>query len=129
MANLSAFIMAVMDAQGVQNNELREELGDLIIVCFLLFTIAAVLFFLIDFGKGLYRACKEMKRRGRKKGVLMCIQLLAIPFESGGMTFGDLNSNRLDKLMKTMDEDKKSTGKVAPNQPKENVKSFNKMES
>jgi len=39
---------------------------------------------------------------------------LALPFESGGMTFGDLTAKRLDKMVEQMEQQKEKRKSVHP---------------
>mmetsp|Transcript_20369 Transcript_20369/g.17667 ORF Transcript_20369/g.17667 Transcript_20369/m.17667 type:complete len:283 (+) Transcript_20369:344-1192(+) len=73
VANTGMFAMAIMDKCDIEGEGTRENIGNMIILLFLLFTLASLVFMCIDICKGIYVAYKTIKREGRKKGCMLFV--------------------------------------------------------
>eukprot|EP00330_Aristerostoma_sp_ATCC50986_P003003 CAMPEP_0114588270 /NCGR_PEP_ID=MMETSP0125-20121206/11014_1 /TAXON_ID=485358 ORGANISM="Aristerostoma sp., Strain ATCC 50986" /NCGR_SAMPLE_ID=MMETSP0125 /ASSEMBLY_ACC=CAM_ASM_000245 /LENGTH=93 /DNA_ID=CAMNT_0001784581 /DNA_START=276 /DNA_END=557 /DNA_ORIENTATION=+ len=81
MANVAATIMAF----NPDDIDMNDKCSDVIIVSFFMFSVAAILFMIIAFVIGLRDAIKTAKM---KKGKVSLMEIIAIPFQVGGMDFG-----------------------------------------
>ena len=75
-------------------------MGNTIIGCFYAFSIVSVLFMASNIVLSSIETYKIAKKEGKEKGSISCVQILAIPFQSSGMDFGQINYQKIRKLVK-----------------------------
>ena len=86
MTNILVLIMAIFDSYGMEKASERETMGRIIIGCFIIFSVIALVFVALNIVLGVASIYKKYK--SRKKGEpITCVDLLTIPFQAGGMEF------------------------------------------
>lgn len=105
--------MAILDKQEREEAEIRAYLGEIIIYCNLVFSLLAVAFIAIKMFIGLrtsYRLIKKSK--GTSKNI--CLQVLIVPFQTGGMGF-DEGAIARDNAFKNKKGNNDEISKINPN--------------
>mmetsp|Transcript_39275 Transcript_39275/g.34964 ORF Transcript_39275/g.34964 Transcript_39275/m.34964 type:complete len:90 (-) Transcript_39275:407-676(-) len=77
-------------------------MGTVIIICFFVFSVNALVFMIINYVLGIITVIKTIKQKKKERGKLGCVQLLTIPFESGGIDLGEIEAEQEEKLTKEM---------------------------
>jgi len=94
IVNLSVLALAIADATDADVPEVRDFFATIIIYCVLTFSMVAVFFLFMYLLTGLISAY-QISKKVKGGGMVAWLHALVAPFESGGMTFADIEEEHI----------------------------------
>ena len=88
VVNICVLILADMDHRGEEDYDKREQIGKTIIIFNLLFFAIGFGFLILELVQAIHSYYKSYKQKCQDGKQISCAEIITIPFQSGGMEFG-----------------------------------------